>query len=191
MKLADPSFGILDVLQNIPKSTVKGIELEATATVFRGFNVNLSGTYIKAEIKEFTGINGSGLAGNFAGAAIPFTPKYQLSFAPRYRVPLNDSMDIYAGTEINYQSKTTAVIGGEVNPPNAIPQGRPLSRIDGYTLVDARLGVSMDDDRINVFVYGKNVFNKYYWTNVVTTADTIGRYAGRPATYGVSVGYKF
>jgi hypothetical protein len=26
--------------------------------------------------------------------------------------------------------------------------------------------------------------------NVIATADTIGRYAGRPATYGVTVGFK-
>jgi iron complex outermembrane receptor protein len=72
--------------------------------------------------------------------------------------------------------------------------GAPLSRIDAYTLVDADLGVSIDHgghDRTRLSLYGKNIFNEYYWDNVVTTADSVGRYAGRPATFGIAIDHRF
>jgi iron complex outermembrane receptor protein len=73
-KLDAPPFGILDVLQNIPKSTIKGLEGEVVAAPVEGLSVSLSATYLDATIDKFTGINGAGLAGNFAGTQVPFTP---------------------------------------------------------------------------------------------------------------------
>jgi len=42
-----------------------------------------------------------------------------------------------------------------------------------------------------VMVWGKNVFDTYYWDNVFAQSDVVVRYAGRPATYGVTVGFKY
>ena len=44
--------------------------------------------------------------------------------------------------------------------------------------------------RANAGQAGKNIFNQYYWTNVVTASDFTSRYAGRGATYGVTLGFK-
>src|SRR3546814_4383706 len=59
------------------------------------------------------------------------------------------------------------------------------------TLVSARLGVEAPDGRWAVFGWGRNIFNKYYWTNTIQTYDTVVRYAGRPAEYGLTVRFKF
>jgi hypothetical protein len=40
-------------------------------------------------------------------------------------------------------------------------------------------------------VFGKNVFNKYYITNIATDYDTLAAYAGQPATWGVTFAGKF
>ena len=39
-------------------------------------------------------------------------------------------------------------------------------------------------------VWGKNVFNKYYVTNANHYLDTTVRFAGQPATYGVTLSIK-
>jgi outer membrane receptor protein involved in Fe transport len=39
--------------------------------------------------------------------------------------------------------------------------------------------------------WAKNVTNKHYWNNVITAFENVVRYAGQPATYGVTFGYKF
>jgi len=41
-----------------------------------------------------------------------------------------------------------------------------------------------------VMFWGKNIANKYYWTNVISSADSAARFAGAPATYGVTIGFK-
>ena len=42
------------------------------------------------------------------------------------------------------------------------------------------------DGKWSVMVWGKNLGNKYYWNNVVTSSDFTARWAGMPATYGIS-----
>ncbi len=83
------------------------------------------------------------------------------------------------------------MVGGTINPPTASPQRPNLLGIDGYVLVDLRAGISAADDSWRLTLWGKNVFNEYYWTNVVAAFDTIGRYAGMPATYGATVSFRY
>lgn len=185
-KTAAPPFGILDVLQNIPKSSIRGLEISANVRPTRGLTVDLAFSYIDATIDKFVGINGSGLAGDFAGTPIPYTPKYQVSLNPDYRFPLNSGMSAFLGASVNYRSDAIAVVGGGINLPTVVPNNKPAARIDDYALVDLRAGVSFNQDRMRLWVYGKNVFNTYYWTNVFNTTDTIERLSGRPATYGIA-----
>jgi outer membrane receptor protein involved in Fe transport len=58
-------------------------------------------------------------------------------------------------------------------------------------LLDLRAGVEMGDDRYRVWVWGKNVTDEYYWTNVFAGGNAISRFAGRPAMYGVSLSARF
>ncbi|MGA1853872.1 TonB-dependent receptor (plasmid) [Sphingobium sp. WTD-1] len=190
-KFVDPNFGILDVLQNIPKSEVKGFELEMSIRPTPGLVVNNTFTYLDASIKRFSGINAAGVAANFAGASVPYTPKFQIGSNIDYDFPLTSSLNGFIGTSVNFRSNTVATIGGEINPPAAAPQSKRIFGVADYTLVDLRAGIAAPDDRWRVTIWGKNVFNEYYWNNVVAAFDTIGRYAGKPATYGVSVAFRY
>jgi len=190
-KLIDPNFGILDTLQNIPKSTVKGFEIEMNIRPTRGLTINNTFTYLDAKIDEFTGINSGGITANFEGENVPYTPKYQIGSNIDYDFPISESLNGFVGTSVNYRSKTVATIGGEINPPGTTS---PINRIFGigaYTLVDVRAGVSGPDDSWRVSLWGKNIFNEYYWNNVVAAFDTISRYSGKPATYGMSVSFNY
>lgn len=190
-KFVDPNFGILDVLQNIPTSEVKGFELEMSIRPTPGLVVNNTFTYLDASIKRFSGINAAGVAANFAGASVPYTPKFQIGSNIDYDFPLTSSLNGFIGTSVNFRSNTVATIGGEINPPAAAPQSKRIFGVADYTLVDLRAGIAAPDDRWRVTIWGKNVFNEYYWNNVVAAFDTIGRYVGKPATYGVSVAFRY
>ena len=187
-----PPFGILDVLQNIPKSDVKGFELEIGGNPFPGLSTSVAFNYTDAKIKQFTGINAAGVVATFDGTRVPFTPKYQASFNADYRTALSGSVDGFVGGTVSYRSSTVAIIGGDFPTPTitASAVGNPFV-INDYTLVDLRAGIASKDDRWRVSVYGKNVFNQYYWSNVVAAFDTIGRYAGMPGTYGVSFSFRY
>jgi len=183
----DPVFGALDILQNIPKSTVRGAEFELTGRPTEALTLSAAYTFLDAKITEFTGISESGIAANFANTPMPYTPKHQLSLSGDYTVPISPGLNGFAGAGVTYQTESYAIIGGNINPPAAYPTGDPLFRIDGYALVNMQLGVQSDKWR--VFLWGKNVFNKYYWNSVNAANDVIVRYAGMPATYGITASY--
>lgn len=189
-KTPDMNFGLLDILQNIPKSSIKGFELEFVARPSPNFVVNAAFTYIDAKIDEFTGVNASGVAANFAGTRIPLTPKYQIGTNADWTIPFGDRYEGFVGASLNFRSDTTAIIGGDINPAAATPQDFTIFELPSYATLDLRVGFKAADDRWRVSVWGKNITNSYYINNVVTATDTIGRYTGMPATYGVSLGFK-
>ncbi len=191
-RVNDLFFGQLDVVQNIPKSSVRGAELELVYRPITELTLSGSLSYIDAKIDRFTGIsaasNVASVITDFGGTQMPYTAKYQFNLNGDYVVPVNGSMNTFVGSTVSYRSSTNAIIGGDVNPPNATPVGAPLFRIDAYTLVDLRLG--LESDKWRVALWGKNIFNKYYWNNVNSSFDVIVRYAGMPATYGITASYK-
>lgn len=181
-KIADPNFGLLDALVNVPKSNVKGFELELTATPTPGFTAYTNFTYIDAKVKNYTGINPEtgAVNQNFNGAALPYTPKYQVSTGLNYEFAVNDSVSAFAGADVTFRSDTSAFIGAS-----------KLFEIRDYTLLDLRAGVKSPDDKWSLQVWGKNVTNQYYWDNVAFFFDTVTRWPARPATYGATFSFKF
>lgn len=184
-------FGNLDVLQNIPESSVKGFELELNARPVSGLVFNVAFTYLDATIDKFVGQNAGGLPGDFGGTRMPFTPKYQASASLDYEFPVSDGLEAFVGASANARSKTISIVGGNLNPPTSSVQDEPVFRIGNYTLLDLRAGIKSTDDRWRVTVWGKNVTNEYYWNNVAAVFDTISRYTGMPATYGATVGFRY
>lgn len=180
-KLADANFGLLDALVNVPKSDVQGAELELTATPNRYFSAYGNFTYLDATVKQYTGINPeTGAVGqNFAGAKLPYTPKIQVGAGFNWDVPVSENINAFTGADITYRSDTTAFIGGS-----------NLFKINDYAILDVRAGIKSADDRWSVQVWGKNVTNTYYWDNVAFFFDTVTRWPGRPATYGITFATK-
>jgi len=184
-------FGNLDVLQNIPESSVTGFELELNARPMRGLTFNVAFTYLDATIDEFVGQNAGGLPGDFGGTRMPFTPKYQAAASLDYEFPVSVGVNAFVGASANTRSKTISIVGGHLNPPTSSVQDAPVFQIDGYTLLDLRAGIKSSDDRWRFSVWGKNVTGEYYWNNVVAVFDTISRYTGSPATYGATVSFSY
>ena len=175
-----PPFGTLNRLVNIPKSKVKGAELQLVLRPVEGLTVNGGVTYVDSSIGDFTNIDPFGVTRNFRGEAYPNTPKWQGSLAVDYEFPVSDGLNAFLGANATMRSKTNGGLGEN-----------PILDIDGYTLVDLRAGVSSADDAWRVSLWGRNVTNEYYWTNAYRIADVAARFAGKPATYGVSVSYRY
>lgn len=118
------------------------------------------------------------MAGNFRGSALPYTPKYQAAAGFNYEAPIG-RVQAFAGADLTFRSDTTSIIGGS-----------RLYGIKDYALLDLRVGVKDSADRWRFELWGKNVTNEYYWTNVSSFFDTVNRWAGMPATYGASVSFR-
>lgn len=193
-KFIDPIFGALDKLLNIPKSVIKGAEIELNARPSDGLSLTASVTYLDAEVEKYEGVIGShpdpvsGLriadTASAKGVSLPFAPKWQFAIRGDYNFPVSESLNGFVGAGVTGQTKTIGSI-------YIRPEDKAAFKIDGYTLVNANIGVETSDSKWRMSVWGKNIFNKFYWTNTIQAYDNIMRYTGRPAEYGVSVGLKF
>lgn len=177
-RILDPIFGLLEKLVNVPQSHIYGVEAAIDWRPVDGLTANLSGTYIKSRIDEFTGYNGTGVFADYEGSAFPFTPKWQVNADVQYKWAISDRWNATIGGNVNYNSATNSTFGDPA-----------LLRINERTLVDLRAGVETEDGKLRVQIWGRNLFNSYYW-NSTFQADTAWRMAGRPATYGISLGWR-
>src|SRR3546814_9852571 len=97
-KFVEPIFGALDKLLNVPKSTIKGAEVEINTRPVPGLSFTASATYLDAKVKEYTGAIGSqAISGvlvadlaSFKGVRLPYAPKLQYSL-DRKSTRLNSS----------------------------------------------------------------------------------------------------
>ncbi|MBO9376371.1 TonB-dependent receptor plug domain-containing protein [Sphingomonas histidinilytica] len=194
-KIVDPIFGVLDALDNIPKSRMIGVELDSSFTPVRGLTLGASGSILDSKITRFVGLDTAGGAIDYSGAVIPYTPKYQLRLSADYVWDMGSAQP-FVGIVFSTRSKALANIGGSrglvitSDFASSVPVDRTYT-IPGYSLVDVRAGARFNDGQWSVTLFGKNVFNKYYVTNIFTDYDTIARFAGQPATYGVTFAFKF
>ncbi len=198
----DNVWGALPQLRNIPKSKVKGAEIEINAAPVPGLTLTASATYLDSEItkidpNEFTVIG----ALDMKGQKIPLTPKWSYALGGEYKFDAG-TVSPFIGANWRWVGKTDATLGGSIialAPLDPIyPQNRFLPgtenapfTVGSYGLLSGRVGISGPDDKWSLMVWCENCTNKYYWLNVTIAQDNISRVVGRPASYGVTASFNF
>ena len=175
-----PIFGILNNLQNVPKSTVDGGELQLAWTPLHGLRLTAAATFLEAKVIEFVGTNADGIRQDYAGSAVPYSPKWSTNATADYDWNLSSALIASVGLTAAQRSVSYATVGPT-----------PIDRISPYTLLDLRASVRTQDGKYRVEVYGKNVTNRFYWDNVSHPYDTVVRYAGMPETWGITFSARF
>ncbi|HEY9260584.1 TonB-dependent receptor, partial [Chitinophaga sp.] len=112
-------------------------------------------------------------------------------------------------------SKWTASLGGEISTGgkflsqggryflaldgyyrsefSSSPSPSPFLNVDGYVLLNGRIGFRAVKG-VSLFIWGRNIFNKNYFEQLLVAAGNAGQYAavlGDPSTYGVTIRYNF
>lgn len=120
-----------------------------------------------------------------------------------------------SGSRLPGISKWTATLGGEASTNgkflgqggkyflaldgyyrsefSSSPSPSLYLNIDGYAIFNGRLGFRATKG-VSVFVWGRNLFNKDYFEQLLVAAGNAGHYAavlGDPGTYGVTLRYNF
>lgn len=174
-------FGNLPGLVTVPKSRVAGGELSVLLRPVSGLTINASATYVDSKVRgSYVTRDPFSTPIDIAGYAFPNSPKWQTTTDIEYAFPLGGSLQGVFGGNVSYRSHTTATFGG----------GSEF-RIPSYALVDLRAGVESADGRWSAQIYGRNIFNQFYTTNVSHVVDTVSRVTGRPATYGIRLSYRY
>jgi iron complex outermembrane recepter protein len=175
----DPIFGALPKLVNIPKSRVVGFEISAIWKPFDGLSLMPVVSYASTRIGgNFTQYNDLAQLQNFNGEKFPGVPELQANIDAQYDWQLSDKIAAFVGANVTYQGQSNSLLGDF-----------PIADVPDYTLVDLRAGIETGAFRFQV--WGKNVFDKYYYTQAAHSLDVYTRYAGMPATYGLTLSFKY
>ncbi|MFV3075374.1 TonB-dependent receptor [Niveispirillum fermenti] len=176
-----PIFGPLEAMVNVPKSQVKGAEIEVTWAPVEGLRLKGGATYLDTEVtRSFLNYTAFGAQADFKGSRFPFTPRWQGNADAEYQWPVGAGKDAFVGASYIYRSGTNG---------DFIPD--PRLAIDSYGLLDLRVGLQDAAGDWRVSLYGRNVTNEYYYQTAVRRGDAIVRYAGMPVTYGVTASIRF
>jgi iron complex outermembrane receptor protein len=180
-KTLNAVLGLISTVLNVPKSTVKGAELDMTWMPVDGLRFQLGANYIDSEIGTFTTTTYGGAFKSVTGEVLPLTPKWQGIGDVEYRTSTAGGHQVYGGVHALYQGATFSGLGEEQQ--FATPS---------YTNIDLRVGFESGSGRWNGQLYVNNVTDKYSW-NIVSFAspDLAVRYANMPRTYGMRVGYRY
>lgn len=193
--IVDPVFGVLPALTNIPKSRLLGGELNVTLRPAEGLSLSANGSIIDSKVRDYIGHTNVGNLVDLKDAAIPYTPKYQLRVSADYTWQMGSTRP-FVGAVYSVRSHSYSNIGGtkaqvtRSDFRSSVPTDSTYT-MPGYSTVDVRAGAYLKDEAFRVEVFGKNIFNKYYVTNIYSIYDTIVRNSGMPATYGIRLSYNF
>lgn len=201
-------FGQLEQLLNIPRSRIWGLELQTFWRPIQGLTISGTGTYINSRIlKNPDGTDYATYPARahsddalvpITGSPFPFTPKYSASVDAQYDFAVSADIDAFVGGSMTYQGRTKSTLTpadvnrpADISPSASVTYNDPVFSLRPYTLFNVRLGVKSADEKWNLSVWGRNITNKYYTPAITRTMNTIIRFTGEPATYGLTVGYNF
>lgn len=175
-----PPFGNLSALVSLPKSRIEGGELELTWRPTGGLRITAGATYVDSRVLSdpANAFNAYGVPTSFIGEQFPNTPRWQGVLDIEERFALGAGLTGFVGGVLSGRSSSPAALGDT-----------PGFSIWGYTLLDLRAGV--EKGAWAVQLWGRNVTNKYYITNVARVSDTNTYFTGMPATFGVTASYRF
>jgi iron complex outermembrane recepter protein len=134
----------LSYILNADSSHSYGAEFEARWRPIAPLQLYGSLGLMRTEFDSFNSANG-----DFSGNEFPEAPAYTVSFGGMYRHP----MGWFAGANMRHTDGYYS--GGDL-------QNSSLRFVDGYTLVDARVGWEWEHYKLTVFA--KNLFDEQYVT---------------------------
>jgi iron complex outermembrane recepter protein len=191
-RVSDAIYGLLEKMVNVPKSEISGFEVELVARPMDGLTLSASATYLDAKV---TGAfsqtadgsavyNAAGYTGDFKDSPLPFTPEFSANVDAQYEWGVGGNLTAFVGATLLHQGSQNTTFYNDVLRAEDFD-------IDSYTTLDVRAGIGSADGRWKATVYGRNVTDEVYTTSITTYLDTLFRFTGRPATYGISLSYRF
>ena len=172
--LFNSPVGVLFGIANVGNARVEGGEADAWWRAASGLDIRLGVGGLDTRIVK------SIVAGVQTGSELPNSPKWTANAMIRYSHPVARSLTADLTLAGNYQGSLAFDVVR--NPPQAL-QG-------GYFVANAELGLSGEDNRWRVWLWGKNLFNRLYETNVFFSSVGWGYSYGAPITYGINVSTK-
>jgi iron complex outermembrane receptor protein len=190
--------------ENAGAAEAKGFEIELTMRPARGLTFTAAYTYSDTKFTDYqtactdyivrmgqaasrcfiSPVDNTTLLYQAAGEALPGAPKHTINVGVAYTQPITDSLAIDFSANASMRSDVTYAVGD------------PLQAQDGYTIVNANIGLGQIDEKWRIGAFVRNLFKQDFNAAVLGLPFTNGGYVNwrtREAerTFGVSAEMKF
>jgi len=175
-------------LANADEVVVQGVEFDGSWEIHDAFSLYGNIAWTDARYERFTeappALEDSGGPIGFvdaSGSRLPGVSEWAASFGGEYKQPGSFSGragEYFGALDVTYRSGFSSS-----------PTESDYLNIDGYSLVNARLGFR-GDDGWDFFVWGRNILDEEYFEMLNAGGSSSGYYAGLPGdprTYGVTL----
>jgi len=175
--LVDNAIGLQSFTSNIGEAEIKGLEAGFTWRATDALDLNLSASFIDAEVTQ---LDAEGSA-NIEGDPIDYVPEFSFSVGGNYDFNWRSDMPGYIRASYNYRDEMPYVDRTSF-PAENVPQYS-----DKIGLIDARLGLTFGRTYTELYVQNLTNENKYIdpyhaWNNANRT---------RPRAIGIVFGVTF
>ena len=169
------------IFVNAASATVKGIEAEATARLFKGFSLRGVLGFQDSGYDSYT----APTAGyNLATAPLDRAPRWQWTIDGTYETPIGSDHKIVANASAAYT-------GRNLNT-QAIDDPLGNTFLNARTLVNASLTLAQAEDKYYIRALGRNLTNERYRIASQNVAGLwLNSNFGAPRYYGLELGVKF
>jgi outer membrane receptor protein involved in Fe transport len=173
--------GLVFSVASVPKVISKGIDADFVwFTPVEGLSLNGGVTYAETYYPKSTPIF---LGGNLPGARLSLAPLWSASLGISYEHHVTD--DLVGRIAVNSKSVTGFNTGSDLDPVKNQP---------GYTVVNARIGLSPENRAWSLEAWAQNLFDDSYYQVAFASVLQSGSYdafLGQPRTYGMTLRFKY
>jgi iron complex outermembrane receptor protein len=179
-------------LANAEKVQVRGAELDGNIRFSNQFSLFGAVAYTDGKYKSFKNapvpLEETGAANAFkdiSGGRLPGISKWTASLGGEVSTGgkfLGQGGRFFLALDGYYRSEFSSS-----------PSPSPFLNVNGYVLINGRIGFRAAKG-VSLFVWGRNLFNKNYFEQLLVAAGNAGQYAavlGDPGTYGITIRYNF
>jgi iron complex outermembrane receptor protein len=180
-------------LANAEEVRVRGAELDASIRANRHFTFNGALAYTDAIYESFKNApvpleetGGPSAFKDISGEDLPGVSKWAGSLGGEFTTTGGQLLGNKGKFFIAFDAYYRSDFSSSASPSKYL-------NVDGYTLLNGRFGFRAPEG-ISISVWGRNLFNKDYFEQLLPAAGNAGHYAGvlgDPRTYGVTVRYTY
>jgi outer membrane receptor protein involved in Fe transport len=174
--------GVSFIVASIPEVITQGAEVDVMwRTPVEGLSFQGGAAYTEAEYGNFPVT--TGISPRAPNSRLTNAPLWTATGSLTYERPVGDNLMGLAYIDTRYTSNV--VSGSDLAPGKRQPE---------YFLVNARLGLSTNDERWGVELWARNLLDEEYTVvnfDVPLQSGSLGSFLGDPRTYGVTLRARF
>lgn len=165
-------------LDNIGDARIQGFEADLEWRPVDGLDLRASYGYVDTELTKSNPVLGNDYQ---VGNRLPNAPRTSLNAEVAYEWAVAGGVLAVAGVDAHHQSDVYFNIDND---------GRAYQ--EGYTVVNARVGLKSESDKWNATAWIRNAADKEYFQEafISSGANVLGN-VGAPRTYGLTLTYRF